>query len=1327
MVDKVEIRGNIGQLKEYIITEPWDIYFEKLDQYLIANYVAEDRKVAVLLTTIGDQAYKILRDLCSPLLPKEKTYKELCDILSKQFSPRTSTYRKRIEFYNTKQIKYETISDYYVRIKNAAIDCKFGIRLDEIVKDKFVTGLCSGNILDRLCEEGENKKLEELVEIALQKEATNKAGQLAVVNKIEHKIKKIEKKSGDVQQTAQLKCRTCGKGSHNFANCRYKQYICKVCKKKGHLATVCKYNKQTHGVNVVNSDKVEQEEIIDMFHLDNTEIVKPIYILLEIESIPIQMEIDSGAGVSILPEHVYLSKFCNIKLLPTLVKLRAYDGKCIKPSGEIEVNISYKDVKKKVRLIIVKGGCRPLLGRDILQYLNILNALTETIANVQILTFDLKLKKLLMLYQNLFKNELGKYKYENISINIKQNVRPIFHKPRPIAFAFREGVDKELDRLESEGVITKVDCCEWGTPLVPVLKPNKTIRLCADYKITVNKFIEDFQYPLPRIEEIFTALQGGQAFSKLDFLNAYNQLELDDDSGRLLSWSTHRGLYKLNRLPYGTKPACSLFQKIVEKVLQGCKGVVNFLDDIVVTGKTTAEHLENLENVFNKLQDAGFKLNLQKCKFFEKEIKYLGHIIDSKGLKKDPEKVRAIMECSRPLDVNEVRTYIGMINYYGKFCPNLSSTLEPLYNLLKVDVKFHWDEECSVAFKKSKELIVSDLILVHFNQELPVKLACDASAKGIGAVISHIFDGGEERPIAFASRVLTKAERNYSVIHKEALALYWGVRKFYQYLAGRQFTLETDHKPLLALFGESKGVPQMAAGRLQRWAVYLAEFDYRLQYVKGRANSGADGLSRFPIEHTQEDGDTADVDYLHFLENGLPIDALQIRAATRNDRILGQVYRYIYDGWPARVADEYKAYEIRKNELSVEKGIIMWGYRTVVPEKLKRKLLDNVHGTHLGICKMKALARGYFWYPGLDKDIENLVRSCPACLSVRAEPGRASLIKWEKTAVPFERIHLDFFGPVCNKTFLILTDNYSKWVEVIEMKRMDSMTTIEKLREIFARYGLPSKMVTDNGRQFVSAEFLEFCNKNKIKHITPAPYHPASNGAAENAVKSVKQGIYKAMKDSKNKNVSLSTIISRYLFSYRNTPHSETQESPAKLMFGRKLKTHLDLLRSDTLINTDRQVQNFKGKRDVKFEEGEEVYARDYRNPNKKEWRKATIVEVLGDRTYLVELEEDKIVWKRHLDQLLKMGDYYSQDNRNQDLTITKCDDKGVNISQEGNYNAEAVKTSLRDFSEHKPVTEQVDDSEANQPEIKTKSPQLELNIHSRPKRSIKPPTKLNL
>ncbi|CAI6350433.1 unnamed protein product [Macrosiphum euphorbiae] len=911
-----------------------------------------------------------------------------------------------------------------------------------------------------------------------------------------------------------------------------------------------------------------------------------------------------------------------------------------------------------------------------------------------------KLELLMNEFEELFEEKVGKYKYEKVTLKVKEGCTPVFCKPRPIPFAFKKKVDEELDRLEKEDIIQKVETSEWGTPLVPVIKPDGSIRLCADYKTTVNKYLVDINHPLPRVEDVFVALQGGKTFSKLDFLNAYNQLELCENTQKLLAWSTSKGIYLVKRLPFGTKPACSKFQSVIEKVLLGTKGVKNFLDDIIVTGSSEQEHLDNLREVFKRLQKAGFRLNKKKCSFFQPKINYLGHVIGSEGIERDENKVKAMLNAIEPKRVTEVKAFTGMVNYYVKFIPNLSTLLGPIYNLLKKEVKFVWTKECREAFNKTKQAMASESLLVHYNPDLDVVLSCDASEYGIGAVLMHIFENGEKRPVGYASRILTVAERKYSVIQKEALAVFWGVKKFSQYLLGRKFFLETDHKPLLALYGEKKGIPVMASGRIQRWALYLSEFDYQVVHFKGNDNKVADGLSRLP---DKDDVliQTKEVDYVDFMENTMPIDYEILRVETKKDKEFSLVIKFLNEGWPIKVSEELKPYAIREEEFCVDKDILMWGYRILIPKVLRKDLLKEVHSTHMGMSKMKTLCRSYMWWPGLDKDIEKWVQSCDACLQSRSEPILAEPKKWEEASCPMDRIHIDFLY-LQGKNYLIMTDIFTKWPEVAEMKILNSGSVIEKLREIFARFGLPNKIVSDNGPQFRSEEFIQFCKNNMIRFVTSPPYHPATNGSAENAVKSLKNGILKAVKDKINKNVSLNTLIQRYLLTYRNTPHWITGESPSYRMFGRKIKTRLDQLYIP--IEKNKYVKRF---RKVYFKEGDIVYARDYSNPNKKEWKKGTVEEVLGDRIYLVRLEKGNVIWRRHVDQLIEVG---------------KINEKSFEIeeNEEGEEQTELEEKKINEVKEEAIDKKKYEINESLEKEV-------EVPLPKRSKRKRKKPDRLNI
>ena len=518
-------------------------------------------------------------------------------------------------------------------------------------------------------------------------------------------------------------------------------------------------------------------------------------------------------------------------------------------------------------------------------------------------------------------------------------------------------------------------------------KANGNIRLCGNCKTTVNKLSYLDRHPLPRVGDMFAALAGGTVFSKLDMSEAYAQVELNEDSRKYTTNNTHRGLFQYRRIPYGIKSAPSIFQRSIESILAGIPNVLVFLDDILITGKTTADHKQNLYEVLNRLQKAGLKLREKKCQFYMTSIVYLGHKISGRGIETLQEKIQAILEMPRPSNTPEVQAYLGHVNFYRKCLPNLSETLEPNHHLLRKGVPFQWGKTQEIAFSEVKSLIQSAGVLTHYDPNREMVVTCDASPKGVGAVLHHIMPDGTERPVVMASRSLCPAEKNNSQIDREALA---------QYVYGKHSVVYTDHKPLLGLFGETKSLPERASPRILRWAIMLQAYNYTLKHKSRQENGHADGLSRLPLPKAPNDTPIPG-DIIHLMEtidNG-PVTSQQIKEGTSGDPVLAKVRHYILTGWPSGVSPEIMPFFSRKDELSVEGGCMLWGCRVVVPPKKRVQIMAELHDTHSGITLMKAVARSLVWWPGLDTNLEKMVKSCESCQESRNAPPKTVLHPWE--------------------------------------------------------------------------------------------------------------------------------------------------------------------------------------------------------------------------------------------------------------------------------------------------------------------------------------------
>lgn len=291
--------------------------------------------------------------------------------------------------------------------------------------------------------------------------------------------------------------------------------------------------------------------------------------------------------------------------------------------------------------------------------------------------------------------------------------------------------------------------------------------------MTINQASRLDAYPLPKLEELFATLAGGKRFTKFDLQHAYLQLPLEDNSKK---FTTPKGLFQYTRLPFGVSSVPAIFQRAMDSLIQGIPHTVAYMDDLLVTGESEVKHLQNLEAVWDKLQTAGVRLKQPKCVFMATEVEYLGHKITAEGLHPASDKVKAIAEAPQPQNVSQLKSFLGLVSYYSRFLPNMSTTLAPLYSLLQKNQKWQWKEQHRISFTTAKSLLKSDALLVHFDPRKEVTLACDASPYGLGAVISHRTEDGSEKPIAFASRTLAPAEKNYSQLEKEALAIVFGVK-----------------------------------------------------------------------------------------------------------------------------------------------------------------------------------------------------------------------------------------------------------------------------------------------------------------------------------------------------------------------------------------------------------------------------------------------------------------------------------------------------------------------------------------------------------------------
>ncbi|KAK4314476.1 hypothetical protein Pmani_014181 [Petrolisthes manimaculis] len=1108
-----------GYLEKFQKDQDWGRYIAVLKNYFGANGITDGvKKRQILLASVGLETYDLICALVAPLPPEEKTFEELVTIVQDHVSPPPSKIVSRFRFYTLSRKEGESISSFVVKLRQAAQDCKF-TDLNEHLRDRFIVAIGDDKIQARLLSMSDDVTFAKALQVAIAMESA-------------------QANTEDIQAAAAA-------SSVSGASA--------VCESKR------KSVRSTHLVEQEDTGAISEDSELECYTICNVSSLKnsAIEVPMEVQSRYLTMQVDTGAAISLISKSTYKMMFSGIPLEKFKKRLTTYTGQVIKVYGCAKVDVKYGDQRVScLPLVVVEQDGPSLLGRNWLAHIrldwpNICSVMQDRVDDV------------LAEYPEVFRCNLGEYKGSPVKLYIEKTAKPRFFKARPVPYAIKKKVQEAIEKNVQLGIWESTDYSDWAAPLVPILKSDGSVRLCGDYKITVNQVCRVDPYPLPRIEDIFAELRGGQTFTKIDLHSAYSQIPIHHEYQEYLTVNTHMGLFKVKRLPFGVNAAVGIFQRIICNVLRGLEGVSVYLDDILVTGKDDREHIHNLENVLIRLRDAGLQVKKKKCSFLQQSVEYLGHRIDAEGLHPTDEKV-----------------------------------------------------------------------LVHYNPDLPLRLECDASPRGLGAVLSHKFSDGIERPVAFSSRTLTKAESNYSQTDREGLALVFGVIRFHQYIYGRNFTLIKDHKPLTYLFGREAASPTMASPRVRRWALTLSAYDYNIQYKKGKDNSNADALSRLPLPdlprrvHTPEELNLV----IGMLNSSQVVSDDAIRRETRREPIFSQVLQWVRWGWPGKDSGGvYGPYYIRRYEISLKDGCLLWGSRVIIPEGSRGAVLGLLHDTHIGITRMKVLGRSYVWWPGIDKDIEGTVKACQECDKHQNAPELAELHPWEWPSVPWSRIHVDHAGPFMGKLFLIVVDSHSKWMEVKLVSSTSTNVAIDALNSIFATHGLPVTLVSDNGTAFTSEEFGKYCEKSGIKHIRSAPRHPSTNGLAERAVQTFKSCM-KKMEESLPRSVRLN----RFLFKYRNTPQSNTQQTPSQLLMNREIRTPLSMIQGDLttriLRKQEAQCKAHDGRVKTRYYiEGDQVYTH-FGGP-KFEWVPGTIQSATGPLSYIIKLVDGRVV-KRHVDHI---------------------------------------------------------------------------------------------
>ena len=1204
-----------------------------------AKDMDDDKKVLMLMRHVSLKVSSVYEDHISPSSITEKKFDETILILTKLFGRRVSEFEWRLKFLKLSMTGegIHDVKQYASQVNNCYQKGALkGITEEQLKVTVFLAGLDASNMrnvrmqLLTLVNSKADITLNEVVEkystmVALERDA-GAVAQGTKVQALYHERKKMHPAGSGKKQVEKntKRCYHCEKDGHFKDECWVLHPELRPSGKKGK-----KYKSKNLRMLECNrlSDRIYRDVLIDGKN--------------------VRFLIDTGADVSVISRETW-HRIGSPVLAAARKQPRCANDTPLEIMGEVRCKIELES-KSVDGILYVAETTTNLLGIDLFWQLRVHETLDngpdDVVYHVKVENYE---KMMVEKFPQICESGLGKYSKGKAQLELKPGVRPIFRSKRTVPFASVEIFEREIERLLSMGVITKVDHSEWASPVVMLKKSNGKTRLCVDFSCGLNAALEDCAHPLPLPENIFSSLNGGTVFTTIDLSDAYLQVEMEEESKKLLVMNTSKGLFRYERLPFGVKTAPGIFQRIMDQMVSGLKGTFAYLDDIVVTGSTVQEHDANLMALLERIRDYGFRIRPEKCTFGKESIKYLGFIVDRKGRRPDPSKIDVIKSMPVPKDSAQLRSFLGSINYYSAYMKVLATKRVPLERLLKKDEKFCWTSECQKAFEKIKEVMSSDWILTHFDPSLPIIVAADASQYGIGGCLTHRMRDGSEKVVMNFSKSLSATEQKYGQIEKEGLALVTAVKKFHKFIYGRAFLLETDHKPLLAVFGNKKGIPAHSANRLQRWALILLAYDFKISYVKTDDFGKVDVLSRLISEYPREDEDRviavvrSEEDTVYSLKSSvmsLPVTVNEIKKSIVLDETLMKVKKYHESKWPdsKKVDSEILPYYRKRESISVVDDCLMLEERVIIPTNLRRRVMKEFHRGHPGIVRMKSIARMYAYWPGMDAEVENSVKACEGCASAAKYSQKAPLQPWIPTVRSFERIHIDFAGPCSGQYYLIVVDSYSKWPEVFVMERITTTATVNKLKEIFTRFGAPEKLVSDNGTQFVSRVFEEYCEVNGITHILTPPYHPQSNGQAERFVDIFKRAMLKMQGEG-----VVVDVIQKFLFSYRTTPNAQINgKTPAELFLGRKLRSRLDLMvpvkkESRSSPVSDAMKNQYDQKHGVKrreFHVGDSVYYADRDGPNNEKWVKATVKGCIGGVMYLIEKENGRCV-RAHVNQL---------------------------------------------------------------------------------------------
>lgn len=867
--------------------------------------------------------------------------------------------------------------------------------------------------------------------------------------------------------------------------------------------------------------------------------------------------IDSGADVSVLPSNSSSSKY-HIDYIP----LFATNGSRIRTFGSKLLQLDLKLQKKILWTFILADVDTPILGNDFLEHYGLLidiknKLLIDPETGIQskgmvkhcisnsIKTFNVNdpFQQILSEFPSITRNFNVKFiQKSNIKHQIITNCPPISCKVRRLDPVKLQQAKQEFEQLLQLGVVQRSKS-PWASALHMVKKPNGTWRPCGDYRFLNNHTVAD-KYPIPNIRDFQSILHKKRLFSKIDLVKAFHQIAVAPEDVEKTAIITPFGLFEYLQMPFGLRNAAQTCQRFVHQIIEGLDFVFPYIDDFLIASSNMEEHKQHLKQLFTRLNEFGVVINPEKCEFGKTEISFLGYVINEHGIKPSPEKVDAIVNYPKPTNIEELRRFLGMFNYYRSSIPCVAELQAPLNEFQKGNPKkkqfLVWSEGQNIAFEELKTSLSKATLLAHPSPEGELFLYVDASNTAVGAVLQQKSNKeGVEKPLAFFSKKLSTPQCKYSAYDRELLAIYNSIKHFRFMLEGRHFTILTDHKPLTFLMQKKI---DSCTPRQFRYLDFISQFSATIRHVSGTENVVADSLSRICQITIPPNISVEDLRKKQDMDKELPTLLLTPTSL-----------KLLETKFPNESVKVYCDHS---------HGLI----RPYIPKSLRLQVFENFHNlSHPGIRATLKLITSKFVWPGINKDVRLWSRSCLSCQKGKIQRHTKSPVGTIKDPdARFEHIHIDLIGPLPpSKGYiycLTCIDRFSRWPEVIFLKDTKADTVAKALYENWiCRFGVPLKITSDQGKQFECELFKELSRFLGFKHIRTTPYHPSSNGMIERFNRSLKTAI--RCRSNENWVNSVPTI----LLGLRTTLKEDIGMSSAELVYGTNINLPGQFLSTSSL------------------------------------------------------------------------------------------------------------------------------------------------------------------